>query len=65
MLVAPQSELAERPESQGFLDGTYTTLQTRPNIAIRSWSEGELVYVCLVPIEHFEALAGVFDRIPT
>lgn len=61
MLVAPRSEIADPPESQGFLDGNYATHSSKPGIAIRSWSEGDLVYVCLVPIEHFEALADVFD----
>lgn len=64
MLVAPQSEVAEVPESRGFLDGNYTTHQSKPTIAIRAWAEGDFVYICLVPIEHYEALMNVFDVLP-
>jgi hypothetical protein len=61
MLVVPKSELREQPESVSFFEGAYTTHQAKPHVAIRSWSEGDLVYVCLVPIQHFEALNRVFD----
>ncbi len=61
MLVLPRSELAEPPESKTFFDGAYVTNQAKPNVAIRSWSEGDLVYVCLVPTQDFEALNRVFD----
>jgi hypothetical protein len=64
MLVIPQSEVADKPESQRFLDGNYVTYQSRPTVAVRSWSEGGFVYVCLVPIEHYEALTEVFDAVP-
>ena len=61
MLVVPRSELSNPPESLAFFDGAYVTHQAKPRVAIRSWTEGESVYICMVPIQHFEALNRVFD----
>lgn len=65
LLVAPRSALADPPESQGFLDGNYTPHPKMQTVAVRTWSEGDLIYVCLVPIEHYEALTEVFNSLVT
>ncbi len=61
MLVLPKSELSELPESQSFSEGAYIIQPAKPRVAIRSWTQGDRVYICMVPIQHFEALGRVFN----
>ncbi len=65
MVVVPKSELEAPPRYTSFLDdGTYRNLQSDPHMAIHAWSEENLVYVCLVRVEHFEVLKDVLDPPP-
>ena len=64
MLVLPKSELEAAPESQSFFEGTYTTTQAQPGVAIRAWTERDRVYVCFVPIADFDALGRTLETPP-
>lgn len=61
MLVVPASELQSVPESTSFYGTSYKTVRTQPHVAIRSWKEKDLVYICLAPIQHDEALGNALD----
>ncbi len=61
LLVLPKSGLEAAPESQSFFDGTYTTTQAQPRVAIRAWTERDRVYVCLVPMADFDALSRALE----
>lgn len=56
MLVVPKSALESVPTSTSYSGTTYITVTAHPNVAIRTWKEGDLVYISMVPIEHDAAL---------
>ncbi len=63
MLVVPAAELDAVPASTSFFGAAYETVDTKPLVAIRTWTEDDLVYICLVPIQHDEALSKVLDSL--
>ena len=64
LVTIPSERLNSVPEGRSFMDGTYRSMATRHGLAIRSWQEDGLVYVCLVPISQQEALIRALEVRP-
>lgn len=64
LYVLPRESVAAAPVSLTFHDGMYAVNQSKPQVAIRSWTERDLVYVCMVRIEDFDSLAQALDVAP-
>lgn len=65
MLVVPKSLLNAAPEADSFFASAYKTVNTKPHVAIRTWTENDLVYISMTGIEDDEALGNVLSSIPT
>ncbi len=64
LVTIPTAELSTIPDGRSFTDGTYRSLATRHGLAIRSWREDGLVYICFVPITQQDALVRSLEVRP-
>lgn len=56
LLILPAEHLASLPAGSAFVGSVYTTTQSKPRIAVHTWSEGDRVFVSFVAIEHVQGL---------
>ena len=63
MLVVPKSLVDAAPASSSFFGSAYKTknTDTEPHVAIRSWTENDLVYISMTAIKDDEALGNVLN----
>ncbi|WP_166820314.1 DUF3379 domain-containing protein [Thalassoroseus pseudoceratinae] len=64
LLTIPTDRVSSVPEGHSFMDGAYRSIATRHGLAIRSWQEDGLVYVCFVPISQQDALVRSLEVRP-